>query len=357
MACSREVMFYLVQLSCWGLNASHVKRMSNKITKRIVLAFVKRALARCQKFEETGKSCFSELAFKNMFLALSSNSKDTGCVNLTTDGNAANPDSDMPAQPAEIKTSESFDKVKGKILEERAHLGSGITCLSSQTPKYTADADDGHCSVVSQSANHLPEQTFAKQGQWPNRSKQRELLLHDVGSAAGTSLRTTSGFRSSLVNRTKGKRSERDRDGKGHNRDVSRNASAKVGRPSLSHGKGERKSKAKPKQRTTQLSASVSSPIGKASEQSKVTLPPVAKSWEMTIDGNTKDKDESRLEPNDPEALDLSQSLLPGMDDLDGQTQDFGTWLNSFDVEGLQDQDFMGLDIPMDDLSELNMMV
>ena len=43
-------------------------------------------------------------------------------------------------------------------------------------------------------------------------------------------------------------------------------------------------------------------------------------------------------------------------DDLDDQEQDLGSWLN-IDEDGLQDDDFMGLEIPMDDLSDLNMIV
>ncbi|GJM94286.1 hypothetical protein PR202_ga10920 [Eleusine coracana subsp. coracana] len=37
-----------------------VSKSANKATKQLALAFGKRTLARCQKFDETGKSCFSE---------------------------------------------------------------------------------------------------------------------------------------------------------------------------------------------------------------------------------------------------------------------------------------------------------
>ncbi|XP_058110303.1 uncharacterized protein LOC131253351 isoform X2 [Magnolia sinica] len=350
-------MAYDKYMACRGPNASGGKGGSNKINKRVVLAFVKRALARYQKFEESGKSCFSEPAFRDMFLSLSSYSNDTECVDAVTDGEAANPYADTPARPSEIRTSGTA-----------APFGSHSTCLNSQAGQ-KVDSNDKYSSDASQSANHLPEQTFVKEDMWSNRVKQRELLLHDVvGSAGGTSLRTTSGLGSSLVSGTKGKRSERERDGKGHNRELSRNVTAKVGRPSLSNVKGERKSKAKPKQKTTQLSASVNGLLGKASEQPRATLPPVTKLRDMPIVGNTKAKDEFGLDSmcdasNDPEALDLSHLPLPVMDDLvvtedlDGQAQDLGSWLNNFDDDGLQGHDFMGLDIPMDDLSDLNMMV
>lgn len=218
-----------------------------------------------------------------------------------------------------------------------------------------------------QSVNHLSEQTFVKEETLPNRVKRRELLLDDVGNVTSTSLRTPSGIASSLVSGgTKGKRSERDREGKGHNREViSRNPTAKIGRPSLCNIKGERKSKAKPKQKTTQLSASVTGLLGRALETPKAVLPSVSKSCDAKIDGNNEEKDEHGCRSandasNDPETIDLSHLQLPGMDllgvpeDLEGQGQDIASWLN-IDDDGLQDNDFMGLSIPMDDLSDLNM--
>lgn len=67
---------------------------------------------------------------------------------------------------------------------------------------------------------------------------------------------------------------------------------------------------------------------------------------------------------NDSEGhIDLSALPLPGMEDLSvtdmGPQQDLNSWLD-FDVEDpLQQTDefLMGLDVPMDDLSELGMMM
>lgn len=190
-----------------------------------------------------------------------------------------------------------------------------------------------------------------------NRVKRRELFLDDVGNKIGTS-----GIGSSLSSTAKGKRSERDREGKGNNREVlSRNGSTKIGRPASGNVKGERKPKAKPKQKTTQLSTSLNGLVGKIPEQSKPTGPSIAKASEFSSNGTPKDKNDSNSEElEDP--IDLSGLQLPGMDvlgvpdDLGGQGQDIGSWLN-FDDDGLQDHDFMGLEIPMDDLSDLNMIV
>ena len=185
----------------------------------------------------------------------------------------------------------------------------------------------------------LSDQTTVKDESWSNRVKRRELLLEDVvGGTIGTSS-AQAGIGSPLSSSTKGRRSERDREGKGHGRGVlSRNGTNKIGRP-VSNVKGERKSKTKPKQKTTQLSVSVNGLLGKMSEQPKSSS--VSKSSEKTANNNAKEKDEFSLDV-------LDDLQLPG--------QDLGSWLN-IDDDALQDHDFMGLEIPMDDLSDLNMMV
>ena len=189
-------------------------------------------------------------------------------------------------------------------------------------------------------ANRLSDQSTVKDDSWSNRVKKRELLLEDVvGGTIGTSS-AQAGIGSPLSSSTKGRRSERDREGKGHGREVlSRNGTNKIGRP-VSNVKGERKSKTKPKQKTTQLSVSVNGLLGKMSEQPKPSSS-VSKSSEIAANNNAKEKDEFSLDV---------------LDDLQLSGQDLGSWLN-IDDDGFQDHDFMGLEIPMDDLSDLNMMV
>jgi hypothetical protein len=209
--------------------------------------------------------------------------------------------------------------------------------------------------------NHSSEQTTGKEDLWSNRVKKRELFLDDVGGSQGNS--SAPGIGSSLTSSAKGKRSERDRDGKGHGREVlSRNGTTKAGRQASSSAKGERKAKTKPKQKATQHSVSVNGLLGKLSEQPKPALPSVSKPVEKPSNRNAKEKDEFLGGFDEP--IDLSNLQLPGMDvlgdpgDLADQGQDIGSWLN-IDDDGLQDHDdFMGgLEIPMDDLSDLNMMV
>lgn len=49
--------------------SSGSKSGASKVSKQLALAFMKRTLDRCRKFEDTGKSCFSEPAFRDVILA------------------------------------------------------------------------------------------------------------------------------------------------------------------------------------------------------------------------------------------------------------------------------------------------
>ncbi|PON39417.1 serine/arginine repetitive matrix protein [Parasponia andersonii] len=331
-------MAYEKYMACWGPNTSG-KSSGNKMAKQAALAFVKRTLEQCHKYEETGMSCFGEPIFLSGSNIISARQADS-----TTEG----------------EYSKGFTSIR--FLEGRISATMG----SQQSPsQFSQNVDNNHdiSSDVLMPVNHLSEETIGKEDMWSNRVKKRELSLDDLGNTIGTSS-APSGMGTSLSSSAKGKRSERDRDGKVQNREVlSRNGNTKIGRPSISNVKGERKSKTKPKQKTTQLSVSVNGLLGKPSEHPKPAVPSISRSSEMTTSSNAKEKDDFGLDVlDDPESIDLSHLQLPGMDvlgvpdDLDGQGQDLGSWLN-IDDDGLQDHDFMGLEIPMDDLSDLNMMV
>ncbi|XP_047171004.1 uncharacterized protein LOC124839283 isoform X2 [Vigna umbellata] len=330
------MMAYEKYMACRGPSSSGGKNASNKMAKQAALGFVKRTLERCQQFEDTGKSCFSEPLYKDMFLAASSQLS----IVRELDG--------MEAESVKPSASSFF-------LEAR-NGSMGSQQNPSQFSQNVKD-HDFNSSDIRHAVNGSSEQASGKEDLWSNRVKKRELSLDDVGSTIGSSS-APSGIGSSLSNSTKGKRSERDRDGKGYSREVpSRNGTTKVGRPALSSAKGERKPKSKPKQKATKHSVSVNGLLGKLSEQ------PKSKSNEMSNNMKSKEKDELGIgEYDDHEPIDLSNLQLPGMDvlgvpdDLGDQGQDIGSWLN-IDDDGLQDQDFMGLEIPMDDLSDLNMMV
>lgn len=61
------------------------------MAKQAALAFVKRTLERCHKFEDTGKSCFSEPLFKDLFLSGSSNLNGARLADTTTEGESTKP--------------------------------------------------------------------------------------------------------------------------------------------------------------------------------------------------------------------------------------------------------------------------
>ncbi|XP_060187507.1 uncharacterized protein LOC132616828 [Lycium barbarum] len=301
-------MAYEKYMSCWGPNVHGAKSASGKMAKQAALALVKRTLDRCVEFEETGKSCFSEPLYKDMFLSAISRLSD-GQTDSNTDSEAA-----------------------------KSYFSP------QQSPSLNQD--------ILYEANLYSE---------ASRVKRRE--LEDVlGTSIAASSGALSGVGSSLSSSAKGKRSERDREGKGNGREASsRNGSIKIGRPASSNVKGERKPKTKSKLKTTQLSTSVNGLLGKMSGQPKAPASSIVNSGDISASATGKDKNDYDLdELEDP--IDLSGLQLPGMDvlggpdDLDGQGQDLGSWLN-IDDDGLQDHDFMGLEIPMDDLSELNMMV
>lgn len=225
----------------------------------------------------------------------------------------------------------------------------------------------------------LSDAGFAKHEPGANRGKKREVLLDDVAGVSAS--RTASVLGNPLPGGAKGKRSERERDQSSSMRNP------KAGRPSVSGFRGERKTKMKPRQKTAQLSASGNGLLGRLSEAPSGAAPQRAESCEAAAaaaatatnggsNGNealpgggggggaaaaagdchpsssSRDMEAAMGFPN------LSLESIDGLDvgaDLGGQGQDIGSWL-SVDDEALQDNDLMmGLEIPMDDLSEINM--
>ncbi|KAI3801210.1 hypothetical protein L1987_29314 [Smallanthus sonchifolius] len=306
-------MAYQKYMSCSGPHAP--KSVGSKVAKQAALGFVRQTLDRCHEFESTGNSCFAEPLYKEMFRSGSSHLNDT---------------------QLDAATNNEYGKVNGNSIE-RVSVGTQLSPSLNNHDIYSSDAF------------HFSEQTVSKdENIWSSRVKKRELYFDDV--VAGTS----SGFGTTILNSAKGKRSERDREGKGSG--LSRNGGPKIGRPVSGNVKGERKNKTKLKQKTTQLSTSLNGPIGKISDQNR-TFSSVPKSFDMKNNNTVKENDEYKLLENDiEEPLDFSHLQLPEMDVLGEQGEDIGSWLN-IDDDILQDDDFMGLEIPMDDLSDLNMMV
>ncbi|RRT74591.1 hypothetical protein BHE74_00005290 [Ensete ventricosum] len=199
----------------------------------------------------------------------------------------------------------------------------------------------------------------------PDRKK-KEVLLDDVVTGAATRAISTPSY--SLPSSTKWKKTEKDRD---LNKDaLGRSSTAKAGRPSSS-GRGERKTRTKPKQKIAQLSTSGNG-IGRVTEAAKFLSPASQESFDtvnnsvMKIDQEVELQSSSNITHDSSKEVDdtiftnLPLHAIDSIDELDvaeglgGQGQDIGSWLN-VDEGALQDHDLVGLEIPMDDLSELKL--
>lgn len=253
-----------------------------KVPRPVALAFCKRALAKCRKFEDSGISYFSEPALREIVYA-------------------------SPRQ---------FTKME---------LLPGVNLAAANDAFGTS--------------NRLSDQGVAKNGPVSNRGKKKEISLDDVGGSV---------FRASpalgMSGGAKGKRSERDRD------------SSKNGRLSTGGSKGERKTKSKPKQKTAQLSMSG---VNKFTEQGGEPANNKRKDVRFMSSGGAPSEPSREKDPLDFSALPLDN--IDGIEELGvdsdtGAPQDLNSWFN-FEVEGLQEDhdDAIGLEIPMDDLSDLLM--
>ncbi|KAM0941243.1 hypothetical protein DsansV1_C17g0146711 [Dioscorea sansibarensis] len=332
-------LVYDKHMACFGPPASGGKHV-NKNTKLATMALVKRTLARCQKFEKTGISCFDKPAFRDMLLSISSQNADMESMDVAVDGDAAK--RFASAQHSQRPTD----------------LG---TCLASQ-PVRVMNMLDKSCNTL-QPINQSSELGYCKDEPWLNRVKRREVLLEDVvGGGSSNTIRPPTGLESSLARGTKGKRSGRDRGGKGSSKDLASRTGTLKARPSLSNVKGERKNRAKLKQRTTQLSDSVHGLLSRNTEQQPDTrLSSSGHKSQGKFDDNTLLSDSVGMQKtsDDVEAIELGHLQIPELDvdDFTGQGQDISSWLNIVDDEATQEFDCIGLEIPLDDLSDVKMMI
>ncbi|KAL8518189.1 hypothetical protein ACS0TY_009527 [Phlomoides rotata] len=263
-----------------------------RVPKQAALGFAKRTLARCRKYEVTGKSCFSEPPLRDIIFA----------------------------PPPRFDETEML-------------TGANLTV-----------ANDGSSRDAFDTSTHQSDQAFAKNGPISNRAKRKELLLDDVGGAV---FRASSAL--GISDGAKGKRSERDAS--------TRNAIVKAGRSSLGGSKGERKVKSKPKQKTAQLSTSANGYVNKFTDTTNSLASPSGESANRKNDvrfmpsGNNPPPSSNEMK----EPLEFADMPLDNLDELVvDPPQDLNSWLN-FDIDGLQDHDSIGLEIPMDDLAGLDM--
>jgi hypothetical protein len=282
----------LVELSYRKLLATRGSTRAGipKVPKQVAMGFARRTLARCRKFEESGTSCFSEPALRDIIFA----------------------------PPSWLNVADPLTS-KSKLLEPRTSL-----------PK----ASPGGLSDSYETFTHLTDEAFAKNGPISNRGKKKEVLLDDF--ASGTPFRAPN----MVINGTKGKRSDRERDGI---------PKAGPGRPpQQGNFKGERKTKTKPKHKTGLLSTTNVN-ITKFTE----TRHPVTNIKNNNTNPDPQDLS-SRVVTNLPlNDLDPIEEL--GVGTVIGKEHEDLSSLFNFEDDGLQEHFSAGLEIPMDDLSGLNM--
>ncbi|KAK8503526.1 hypothetical protein V6N13_094647 [Hibiscus sabdariffa] len=264
-------MAYRRRLACRRSNSS--KSAVRKVSKQVALAFVKRTVDRCQKFDQTGKSCFSEPALQDIMFSAPPCSNEAKSVDCIGSGTASN--------------------------------------ICNETSNHQAEARGSGAVSSTRERNDSSE---TKYGSMLNKGRKREVLVDDVvvGSASSRVTSTLDGNAGGL-------------NGREQSRETLRNTSSK----------DERKAKAK--QKHGHLSSSGNGFNARLTEPLKPA--------DMIHQNSTKET----AEPIDFE-LDTMEEL--GVPNELGGPQDLSSWLN-FDEDGLQDHDSIGLEIPMDDLSDL----
>ncbi|XP_027345863.1 uncharacterized protein LOC113857830 [Abrus precatorius] len=330
-------MAYRKRLACRGSKNS--KGAVHKVSKQVALAFVKRTLGRCKRYEEAGISCFSEPTLQNILFA--------------------SPSCENDAQPADCMVSGTASNTCNKASHQIEARKSGT--VSSASEKYDCHRDYADRGLVDsfQGSIQSSEQASSKNGSVFIKEKKREMLVN--GGIGGSSSRA-SNLDGSVHGGVKGKRSERDRN---QSRDQTRqNPISRAGRLSLDSSQNENKPKSKPKQKIT---ASGHDRFMDAKESA--CLPNHGSSLSVVDATNSGSKDGATLSGNQDtsqvkESTDFGNLQLHDLSSIEefgvsgelGGAHDLSSWLN-FDEDGLQDHDSIGLEIPMDDLSELNMLM
>ncbi|XP_020246907.1 uncharacterized protein LOC109824683 [Asparagus officinalis] len=344
LAMDKLVEMAYTKLMAGGGRASH-KGGASKISKPLAMAFAKRTLARCRKYEETGQSCFGEPFYRDVLFSEPVHNIEAKNIDGITSGIASN-------VHVELHTCEPASRVSA------SGLSSNVIERNGASHKIDRSRMDPH-----QGLTQFSEQPVVRNDPISNRGKKREVLLDDVVSGAAS--RAAPNFSSTLAGCVKWKKTDND-----HSIDpLTKNSAPKDGSPSQSTGRGERKTKAKPKQKIAQLSTSGNG-LGRITEKT-IMLSSMQDSCENLNPGSSKLNADVEL-AGSSNAQDLSKEIedniftnlpLQGIDSIDGldvtdglggQGQDIGSWLN-VDDDALQDNDLVGLEIPMDDLSELKL--
>ncbi|CAM6115919.1 unnamed protein product [Calypogeia fissa] len=346
-----------------GSRGSAGKSAAAKGAKSAGLAFAKRVLARVRAYEG-GQSIFDASLKDLLFCVAPKESESSVALSGGVEGIA--PATSLTGEAAAV-TSSALQPPK-----PAAPLSNEVSGVRPPVVRRTDVKSEKDIPDSRQQPNPLADRGRVKEDGWPLRAKEREVLLEDAVGVSG--MRDVNALGANVMGGTKGKRSERDRDGKGHGKEShARSDSSKGSRQEAGSVKPERKTKTKPRQKTAPLTKAVKGLLAKPSPE-PVKDRTTASSSSQQSAGPAKSKEEVPVvpplsapgpipEPND--VVDLSDIPLPGIEDLGvndlgGQGQDLGAWLQDFDEDAHMNTDgdcLMGLQVPMDDLSDLGLMM
>ncbi|CAH2072168.1 unnamed protein product [Thlaspi arvense] len=110
------------RMACRGSKANKIQ----KVTRQVALAFIKRTVARCRRFEETGLSCFADPALQDILFTSPSN--DAKSAENGGSGTASNTLNEPSNHQAEGKGSGAVSSTKRR----EALIDDVIGCASSK---------------------------------------------------------------------------------------------------------------------------------------------------------------------------------------------------------------------------------
>ncbi|KAK9912061.1 hypothetical protein M0R45_035936 [Rubus argutus] len=133
----------------------------SRVPRQIANAFMKRTLARCHKFDETGKSCFNDPALQDAIFATppyGNNGEPTKCYGLS-----------LPPENQKCK-------------QEPGGISKSLSLLTGTSSLAQRDHHNNFGRSGSfESLTHPSEQEHSKTGPMLYRGKKKEVLLDDVG--------------------------------------------------------------------------------------------------------------------------------------------------------------------------------
>lgn len=101
-----------------------------KVPKQVAMNFMKRTLARCRKHEDTGKSCFSEPALRDIIYSAPAHGNDpelTSCIGSAPDVQNSQLEPRLSGLPSFFITS---FRVKGRCIKyKQGWIGTSDTSL------------------------------------------------------------------------------------------------------------------------------------------------------------------------------------------------------------------------------------